>query len=415
VPRVGRAVQHGPDLPPDDRDLEQRLLRHVPRIKPEEPPLADRPASCVEPLDPDVVEIAAALHRRPGVGLRQVEQDGLEDLSPDVGRQRREPMRHRLPTGVPQDAEPRSRDRLQHLLLRARYELVLPVAEEREVVVGEPPQEVPGLSPISGGDHRRLGVEVPGDRAGTLAHRRLVRVGGAHVAEDADQVETEPVEHARVGLPVDLDVVEGLPDDADLTGPRLVVEHGEQLALRTALDNEHGLDRNVQAEPVACELGRQGVRQERHVVGHDLHDGVRGGESVLVEGGGEHRDLRLVRRSVTREAQVRERRSKEIGHGPSDEVLGRDPLVVPLGKRKQEPDLLGRHPLQCVLAEALDDSRSVIGRHRIHGPLLPVSPEGSRFPAVLGSRSSSCGHRPYRARSRPSTLRPWSRTSPAPG
>ena len=232
VPRVGRAVQHGPDLPPDDRDVEQRLLRHVPRVKPEEPPLADRPASCVEPLDPDVVEIAAALHRRPGVGLRQVEQDGLEDLSPDVGRQRREPMRHRLPAGVPQDAEPRSRDRLQHLLLRARYELVLPVAEEREVVVGEPPQEVPGLSPVSGGDHRRLGVEVPGDRAGTLAHRRLVRVGGAHVAEDADQVETEPVEHGRVGLPVDLEVVEGLAGRCRPRRPRLVVEHGEQLALR---------------------------------------------------------------------------------------------------------------------------------------------------------------------------------------
>ena len=44
VPRVGRAVQHGPHLPAHDRDVEQRLLGHVPRVQPEETPLADRPA-----------------------------------------------------------------------------------------------------------------------------------------------------------------------------------------------------------------------------------------------------------------------------------------------------------------------------------------------------------------------------------
>ncbi len=281
------------------------------------------------------------------------------------------------------------------------------------MVVGEPPEEVrrpPSRSSVV--DRRRLGVEALGDRDRTLAHRGLVLVGRPHVAEHPDQVEAEPVEHARVGLPVDLDVVEGLPDGGDVAGPRLaVVEHREQVAVRAALDNEHRVDRDVQAEPVAGELGRQRVRQERHVVGHDLHDGVRGGESVLVEGGGEHRDLRLVRRSVTREAQVRERRAEEIGHGASDEVLGRDPLVVPLHEREEEPELLGRHPFQRVLVEVLDDSRSSVGRHRMHGPLLPASPEGSPFRAVLGSGPSPL----YRPRSRPPTLRPWPRTSPGPG
>ena len=62
---------------------------------------------------------------------------------------------------------------------------------------------------------------------------------------------------------------------------------------------------------------------------------------MLVEGGGEHRDLGLARRSATREAQVRERRAEEVGHGAGDEVLGRDPLVVPLDEGEEEPDLLG--------------------------------------------------------------------------
>ena len=246
------------------------------------------------------------------------------------------------------------------------------------MVVGEPPEEMRRLLPVVVVDRRRLGVEALGDRDRALAHRGLVLVRRPHVAEHPDQVEAEPVEHGRVGLPVDLDVVEGLPDGGDLAGPRLaVVEHREQLAVRAALDDEHRVDRDVQAEPVAGELGRQRVGQERHVVGHDLHDGVRGGEPVLVEGGGEHRDLRLARRPVTREAQVRERRAEEIGHGAGDEVLGRDPLVVPLDEREEEPELLRRHPFQRVLADVLDDSRSSVGRHRVHGPLLPALPEGS--------------------------------------
>ena len=146
----------------------------------------------------------------------------------------------------------------------------------------------------------------------------------------------------------------------------------------------------MQAEPVAGELGRQRVGQEGHVVGHDLHDGVRGGEPVLVEGGGEHRDLRLARRPVTREAQVRERRTEEIGHGAGDEVLGRDPLVVPLHEREEEPDLLRRHPLQRVLAEVLDDSRSIVRRHRVHGSLLPALPEGSPSREPRGESRGRC-------------------------
>ena len=82
-----------------------------------------------------------------------------------------------------------------------------------------------------------------------------------------------------------------------------------------------------------------------------------------------------VGRPVTREPQVRERRTEEIGHGAGDEVLGGDPLVVPLHEREEEPELLGRHPFQRVLMDVLDDSGSSVGRHRVHGPLLPASPK----------------------------------------
>jgi hypothetical protein len=87
VARVGGAVQHGAHLPPHDRDVEHRLLRHVLRVEPEEAALPGGTALRVEPPDADVVEVAPALHGRPGVGLRQVEQPGVEVLLPaHVGR-----------------------------------------------------------------------------------------------------------------------------------------------------------------------------------------------------------------------------------------------------------------------------------------------------------------------------------------
>ena len=221
----------------------------------------------------------------------------------------------------------------------------------------------------------------------------MVLVRRPDIAEDADQVEAEPVEHGRVGLPVDLDVVEGLPNGVDLTGlPLAVPEHGEQFTVRTALDLEHGVDRDVHAEPVAGELGRQRVGEEGHIVGHDLHDGVRAGKSVLVEGGGEHRDHRLARRPVPREAQVRECGTEQVGYGAGDEVLGRDSLVVPLYEGEEKPDLLRRHPLQRVLAKVLDDFRPIVRRHRIHGSLLPgVTQKVPPFEASLGIFVSSAG------------------------
>ena len=76
------------------------------------------------------------------------------------------------------------------------------------MVVGEPPEEVRRLLPVVAVDRHRLGVEAPGDRDRTLTHRDLILVRRPDVAEHADQVEAEPVEHGRVGLPVDLYVVE---------------------------------------------------------------------------------------------------------------------------------------------------------------------------------------------------------------
>ena len=61
----------------------------------------------------------------------------------------------------------------------------------------------------------------------------------------------------------------------DLRAPPLVLaEHGEQLAARAPHDLEDRVERDVQAEPVPAELGLERLRDERHVVGDDLHGAV---------------------------------------------------------------------------------------------------------------------------------------------
>jgi hypothetical protein len=283
VPRVGGALQHRAHLPPHDRDVEQRLLGDVLRVQPEEAALAGGPALRVEPPDADVVEVAPALHGRPGVGLGQVEQARAGVLPPHVGWQRRHRVRHRLPAGAAQDAQARLGHRLQHLFAGARHDLVLAVAEEGEVAVGEPAQELRGLVPVVGRDDRGVCLEARRDRGRAVAHGGLVLVGRADVAEHPHQVEAQPFQDVGVGLTVDLDVVEGLPAGV-LRGRRVIVVDGEQLTRVVAADGEHRVERDVQAEPVAGQLGGERVGDERHVLRHHLHHRVRRGEAVLVEG-----------------------------------------------------------------------------------------------------------------------------------
>ena len=106
---------------------------------------------------------------------------------------------------------------------------------------------------------------------------------------------------------------------------------------------------------------------------------------MLLERRGVDRDLGLARRPVLREAQVRDRGAVQVVHGTGGEVFGRDPLVVPLGEREEEPGLVWRHPFHRVLAEVLDNSLAIIGRHRFHDSLLPRHRKGAPPWTCLGS------------------------------
>ena len=168
-------------LAPEHRDLPGARAVGGVRVEPEEAPLAGHLAVRVEALDADVVEVRGAMHGRARVGLRQVQQALLAREPPHLGRQLREADRDRPLVARAQDAEPRAGDGPQHVLPVLGEHVVLAVADEREVAVAHPLEQVAGLGALVRVDWSR--AELRDDIADALLHRRPVLDRSAHVAE----------------------------------------------------------------------------------------------------------------------------------------------------------------------------------------------------------------------------------------
>ncbi len=133
------ARQHVGELAPQHRDPRDALGVSVVGVEAEEPVFARDLPRAVQALDGDVVEITRPVHGRAGVRLGQDQQLRLPGPGAHLGRQRRERSRA-LPV-VPQDAEPGAGHRAQRQPGRPLLQVVLAVAEEREVAVGQPAEQ----------------------------------------------------------------------------------------------------------------------------------------------------------------------------------------------------------------------------------------------------------------------------------
>ncbi len=200
----------------------------------DEPALPHDPPGAVEPLHPDVVQVDRTVHRGAAIGLGDDQQPRLPRLAPDARRQVGE--RHRDRTQRAQQSQ--SAARVAHQRQVARVvgrgdQRVLAVAEEGEVVVGQPVHQIDGLSdllrwyPARGGGHQ-LGRE----RTRGADHPRPVAHRAAHVVQHRREVRLHLVEHRRIRLPVDLDVhprlEAALPDRGVRIGDRVLRALGDQ-------------------------------------------------------------------------------------------------------------------------------------------------------------------------------------------
>ena len=205
------------------------------------------------------------------------------------------------------------------------------------MVVGEPPQQggrLMGVLPVEG---RRLGIDLLGDGERALAHGRPVLHRGPHVAQDADDVSAQIVQHLGVGLPICLQVDERL---GRRPRRRIVTVEDLDQPPRVATHREDGVHGEVQSETVPDDLVRHRVDDERHVVAHDVDDRVRRTEAVLLEVRGVHPHRGCPRRSVEGQGEVRHRGAVQVVHGPGREVGAGDAGVVLPDERQEQPLLL---------------------------------------------------------------------------
>ena len=336
------AAQHLAGLLAQQRDADQRLGVRRGREEPEEAPLPRDLAVGAEGLHPDVVEVRRAVHGRARVGLRQHQQGALARLGLDRLGQPRE--RLGLVLVEAQDAQARAGHGTQDVLSVVLLQRVLAVAEEGEVVLGEPLEELgalPDLLRIQVG--RRPAPQLGDDVEHPLAGARPVLDGLAHVAQHPLDV-LDDDRGVLVGDPVDLDVHPRLAHRVVVGLQRPVVDRGDVLqgAGDVAADVEVRVHHDVHVAQLAGELHGQGVHEEGHVVGDDLDDAVpAGGPAVLGERGGQHPHLGGPLRAVLGQPVVAGERAVHVHVGAAGEVLRRDVAVV---RAQQGAHLVVRRP-----------------------------------------------------------------------
>ena len=336
------ALAHGLRLAPQHRDVGRHLAVGGGRVEAEEAVLADDVAVVVEALDADVVEVARAVDRGARVGLGQDQDVRLAGERAHGRGQLRVGGRDVAAALAPQQPEPGALDAAQRL----RVERVLAVAEEREVVVGQPREKgarLVGLGRVDAG--RRRALELADQRLHAVAHRPPVVDHHADALEDAAQRLGQLVE--ALGLAIDLDVHVRL------------VAHDR-------------VDEHVDAELAPAELHAHRVDEERHVVADDLDRGVRRLPAVLLERRVVHAHTRLAALAVAPERPVRQRGAVEVDRLAAVQVGRRRAPVIAAHERLGLGHLVGRDPLSDSLADRFDERRFGVVHTTGHAVSSPV-------------------------------------------
>ncbi len=233
---------------------------------------------------------------------------------------------------VAEDAVARARDSREVLAVVAVGEVVLAVAEEREVLVGQPLQERDATAELGGGHGGRRGLaQVADDVAHLQAHPLPVLDRLADVAQHALQLGRDRVHVLVVADPADLDVHPRLTLGAVGRWRRLVVRAGDGLEVAgdVTADVELRMDDEVDVTLLTGQLHDHRVDEERHVVGDDLHHRVATGRpAVLGQGRREDMDAGGPLRSHLGQAVVRDQRAVQLLGGAVHHVLDGDVAVV---------------------------------------------------------------------------------------
>ncbi len=263
-----RALDQPAHLAPEQRDVAGRAVVGAGGEQAQEPVLADDAAVRGVAFDPDVIEIRVAVDRRAGVGLGEDQRLArIGGALADHRRQLGEGLRGRL-LEVLEDALAVLGLALEVEAVGAAHQRVAAVAEKGEVVRGEPLQKGHDLLGHLGVHPRARRVEVGTRLLDRLEHRVPVLHRGAHVGEDVVELVGEVAQLSVVAELVDLEAHE-----AFLRAVAGALDLEEATGL-VPVDEQDGVDQQMDGEPTPGERRRHAVDEKRHVVGDDGDDGV---------------------------------------------------------------------------------------------------------------------------------------------
>ena len=263
--REAGAVDRAAHVPLDDRDVEHVLVQRGDGEHAEEAVLAEQPAGGVDHAHGEVVGLHGAQHAALGAGAGEHEQlgPGVDPLGGERDGDVAVAAQHTEPG--PLGSEP----------VAVGGEVAM--AEEREVPVGEPAQQVRDV--VRAGDLRgvrgavgiqqAVGEQPVGERAGLAGH-------GRGVADDLADVVQHP-RHVCVqaggGRAAEIDVDPRLGDRPGGWGGRVGVGQDRlQFTVRCAFDDDDGMDHPPGLAAGPADRGEDRFDQVGHVVGDDLED-----------------------------------------------------------------------------------------------------------------------------------------------
>ena len=266
---------------------------------------------------------------------------------------------------VAQDPQPGAGHAAKRLVAVLGDQVVLVVAEEREVVLDDPLEQRLRLGQLLGVDGRRVGVQVGDHLAGPLGHGPPVLDRGAHVSQDVLEARLHGGQVLGVGLADDLGVEERL--EGAVGGLGVVAQDLEELPVLVPTHPDDRVDDQVDAAAELRQLHAHRVDQERHVGVDDLDHRVGRRPPVLFQLRGVDAHLRLAGLPPRREVEVGERGAVEVDDAALQQVVGRYGAVVDADEGLEPRRLLRGELGVGVLDGSLDQTGLRLVGLRAHG------------------------------------------------
>jgi hypothetical protein len=279
---------------------------------------ADEIVVLVDALDADVIHDRTPMHTRAGIGLGDHQGVRLLQESPGLGidRDLAAALGEDFVAAPTQDAERCFRNCAEHVAAVAVD--MFTHAQEHEVVLRQPFQELDGIGDLLFLQRRRIGFELGHDLAHALENRAPVRHRQADVRERGFERSDHGVSTQRV-----VDAVDVHMDEA-FARARPIGAQADDIARTISVKRKNRMSDEVDLEPLRGQFAHDGVDKKRHIVVDDLEDGGEPARGPRRRARRQDPDFGHARFAFLQKSPGPSRELREFTRLAANEILGRD-------------------------------------------------------------------------------------------